>query len=595
MPVKYLNFLILLALYLSACSLRNSLGSNTLGPAEQMDVEVRNSNRVMMDNNLQRSSEALHSFLVGQLQYNQEDFEKAIKNFESASKLTSKPAPILHVRLAELFVRSGQLEKALASATKAKEQNPDDVAVLLLYAGILESLGRSNEAEPIYEKLIAVKPDTIDSYIFLANLYIKRQEYDRGISVLDKLVKSHPNEPLVFTYLSKAYEMKGDLVEAERQVKKAISIEKDLTGVRVELLRILIKQKKMEEAKDLCELILKTDPNHLIARRVLGQLLLGESKFDEALKHLQVLEGIESDANDTRFKIALIEISKQNFREAITALSLVIAKNPDYQEARYYLATAYVAIGQKKEAIEELSNVSKQDKMFIQSRILAAFLLRQDKKFLEAEKVLREALDSNAEELGVASYLVLVLRDLGRFSEALKITEDLISKAPKNEKLLFQSATLLHDLNREPEAIQTMQKILELNPKNSDALNYIAYHLAEEAKDLDKAEIMIKSALEIKPNDGFYLDTLGWVYYRSGRNEEAAEVLLRAISTAGYDVVIVEHLVTVLLKLGNKEKAVEVIKSTLNGEIDDSDIETKSALDRIKKILKELEGDGKVN
>ena len=68
-----------------------------------------------------------------------------------------------------------------------------------------------------------------------------------------------------------------------------------------------------------------------------------------------------------------------------------------------------------------------------------------------------------------------------------------------------------------------MKKAIELNPKNAAALNYLGYTWAEMGVQLDDAEDLIQRALKIQPNDGFYIDSLGWVYYQKGDYPKAVE------------------------------------------------------------------------
>src|SRR5512147_3326686 len=101
-----------------------------------------------------------------------------------------------------------------------------------------------------------------------------------------------------------------------------------------------------------------------------------------------------------------------------------------------------------------------------------------------------------------------------------------------------------------------MQRALARNPDNANALNYIGYTWAERGIRLDEAEKMISRAIELRPEDGFIVDSLGWVYYmrarplvQSGKMDAAQAYLERALSEleradelTGGDPVISEHL-----------------------------------------------------
>ena len=57
---------------------------------------------------------------------------------------------------------------------------------------------------------------------------------------------------------------------------------------------------------------------------------------------------------------------------------------------------------------------------------------------------------------------------------------------------------------------------MELDDENPDALNYLGYMYAEDGIMLDQAQTLIEKALEIDPNNGAYIDSLGWVYFKKG-------------------------------------------------------------------------------
>lgn len=554
----------------------------------QFDVKINNSPRGTIDGEVDRTSRALHHYLMGQLSYGQENYNEAIVNFTKASELIDTPAPILHVKLAELHVRKGELEEALKESRKALEQQPDNSYNLLLLAGILESSNRDVEAEPIYRKLIERNPDMLDAYILLASLYSKTKENDKAIELLQRLHKRIPNETIVSYYLGRAYESDGKLAEAEKYFLAAYQAESQNIKLAIDLLRIQLKRSKYQAAKSLCEKILEKDPENVIARRVMGELLIGENRLDEAVAHLRVLETVEEDASETRFRIALIQIERQNFQEAVRELSLILAKKPEHSQARYYLASVYAGSGRKKEAVEELFKVKPEEKMYVKSRTLAAFILRQDGDLRRAEQAVREALAADSSNKIVFGYLVLILREQKKYSEAANLLEEALEKTPGDEDYLFSYALVMHDLNKEDASLEYMEKVLASNPKHSDALNYIAYSLAEKGQDLPRAKELVTKALEIKPNDGYYLDTLGWVHYQSGDYPQAVEVLAKAVGATSDDMLIMEHFGDALIKVDQHDKAMDVYRSALAGH-DPQDEEKVEIAERIKQKLSELE------
>jgi Flp pilus assembly protein TadD len=111
--------------------------------------------------------------------------------------------------------------------------------------------------------------------------------------------------------------------------------------------------------------------------------------------------------------------------------------------------------------------------------------------------------------------------------------------------------------------IEQMKLAIEINPQNAQALNYLGYSWAEKGSQLDEAETLILRALKVEPNEGAYLDSLGWVYYQKGDYQRASEQLERASELINDDPVVTEHLGDVYDKLGKTEAALARYRDVL--------------------------------
>jgi Flp pilus assembly protein TadD len=100
------------------------------------------------------------------------------------------------------------------------------------------------------------------------------------------------------------------------------------------------------------------------------------------------------------------------------------------------------------------------------------------------------------------------------------------------------------------------RKVLESNPKNPSALNYLGYMLADRNVRLNEALEMIRQAVELDPNNGAYLDSLGWVYFRQGDLEQAENYLRRAIERFSKDPTVHDHLGDVYFRQGRTKEAI---------------------------------------
>ena len=125
-----------------------------------------------------------------------------------------------------------------------------------------------------------------------------------------------------------------------------------------------------------------------------------------------------------------------------------------------------------------------------------------------------------------------------------------------------------------------MQELIKRQPAHGEALNYVGYIWADESINLDKALEYIQRAVKLKPDNGYILDSLGWVYYRLSRLEEAREALERALELSGDDLdpAIFDHLGDVYLELDRKDDAIKMYRKGLDSFEDDKESELKKVL-----------------
>jgi Flp pilus assembly protein TadD len=148
----------------------------------------------------------------------------------------------------------------------------------------------------------------------------------------------------------------------------------------------------------------------------------------------------------------------------------------------------------------------------------------------------------------------------------------MVALQPNNDKFHFTLGAL-YDSNKQKElGMDEMRKAIALNPGNAPALNYLGYTYAEKGDRLDEAEKLIRRALVIEPEDGFYVDSLGWVYYQRGEFQKAVDQLERAVNLTGEDPTITEHLGDAYNKIGKTRDASHEYQDALRRTQDGSQI-----------------------
>ena len=182
----------------------------------------------------------------------------------------------------------------------------------------------------------------------------------------------------------------------------------------------------------------------------------------------------------------------------------------------------------------------------------------------EAIKHLEAAIKEDPDDLDALSAIGGVYRARKEFARASTYYERavaLIKTAERHHWNLFYARGITYErTKRWPQAEADLKKALELIPENMAAnralvLNYLGYSWVDQGLNLDEAFDMLRRAVELKPRDGYIIDSLGWAFYRLGRYEDAVRELERAIDLKPADPVINDHLGDAYWRTGRKLEA----------------------------------------
>ena len=139
---------------------------------------------------------------------------------------------------------------------------------------------------------------------------------------------------------------------------------------------------------------------------------------------------------------------------------------------------------------------------------------------------------------------------------ALSAYEQALLLAPDDAKLHYYVAIAHDRLNQKPEAEKALRQSLILDGGDAYALNYLGYWLLEEGGDPEEALNFIRSAIEKQPQNGYFMDSLGWGYYKLGRLRQALTFMERAVVLRPNDPLITDHLGDVYAAIGRQREAV---------------------------------------
>ena len=209
---------------------------------------------------------------------------------------------------------------------------------------------------------------------------------------------------------------------------------------------------------------------------------------------------------------------------------------------------------------------------------LQARALRLSGKPDQGIAVLEDAVKNHSGEPLAYISLAQIYADADRGAQAVRVLQDAQAKFPTVDAISFELGAVYDKQKKFAEAESAFKDVLARNPENATALNYLGYMLAERGERLDESVGYLKKALTIEPENGSFLDSLGWAYFKADKLDLAEDNLRRAAAQLKTNSVIQEHYGQVLFKLGRYDEAIAAWNRALTGDgdsIDKADIDKK--------------------
>ena len=343
-------------------------------------------------------------------------------------------------------------------------------------------------------------------------------------------------------------------------VAQLFILEKDQSQAITYLSKILL-----EESSD-PELIITTAETYAFAGRVKTAQLLVQ-KLPENYKQINLNSWLEERAK--------VEISKKHsgyfLAQSIISLTLYTLTEETFSSLQhraqlslflahslgFSLPSANLVMLQLSKRKNNFKNsnfyfdsIPEEDLRFQTGMMLYLSQLRQLDKTVMAIDLLQTYLSKNTDNLMLEEMLADFFRINEQCDKAIKKYEN-VSKLKANSGDIFRKLGICYEQTDQTQKAETaFGRALELNPNDSGALNYLGYWWADEGRNLKEAMELITKAVQLYPENGYYADSLGWVYFKIGNTKKAVTWLERAVELAPDDAVIHDHLGDVYWHLG---------------------------------------------
>jgi tetratricopeptide (TPR) repeat protein len=496
---------------------------------------------------VEKKADAQASYMEGLLLEEEGDYEAALAAYSKSLQLDPGGNPQLAVRIAHDYAKRGDVASGidvLKDLAKARPNEP--LAYLNLAYFYLKQLRKPELAVKYAEQAVQVDPKNFVGYQTLFEVYIalnRKKEAESTLLKAQKLESSDPNFWLNLVDLTiQLYSNKQDSFPAQR-----------VTAVEPLL-------KKAAE-------FAATDGN--VYAKIADDYVLIDQVASAIPFYLRTLE-LNKDNADVRYKLAQSFLKTGQRDQAIRSLEEMLKANPLKFEIYEFLARLYEEAGNKARALANYEQALLLAPNQPENYLHTAGVELELKQYERAISTLEEA--RHRFPIPQITYsLAIALSTAKRYTEALPIFEAALQDAESTEEELldgsfyFNYGATAEQAGLVEKAATLLKKSIELDPsKAAQAYNYLGFMWVDRNINLDEAGLMIKKALEIEPENGAYLDSLGWFYFKKNDFNRALSELLHAADLINPpDPVVYEHIGDTYRSLSNGPQALSYWQKAL--------------------------------
>ncbi|MFQ5483188.1 MAG: tetratricopeptide repeat protein [Nitrospinaceae bacterium] len=502
-----------------------------------------------------------YHYLMG-LKFEREgDFDKAADHF--AELAAHEPGnEEFHQHLMALYLRTGQLDAAVALAAESLPKFPENLLIRMIYADILAVRGQYGDVLREYRLVMKNHPEITRARIMIAYSLEALGRNKEAIAAYREVTKIDPHNLLGHFYLGRALAMQGNFEEARKALQRTLQLRPSIVEARKHLARVLVLEKNYAKALEQYQILLKFQPNQELqdyVEKVREWARAGKEAGGEAAIDLPPIEKTPIHA-----LMGAIYYEQGAYLRALDEFRLALAKKEDL-EIRLITAKIFELIGRMDKSIQEIETYRRQNKGPDRVGILLqlARLYGLDSQMEESVKLLRASLKLQPSNDRLFHSLALAQMSLNRFPKAIKSIQKAIALNQKKDTYYFELGALYERMGEYQQSVQAMRQVLSINPNHSNAHNFIGYLFAVQGTNLDEAVNHLQKALSVQPRNGYFLDSLGWIYFKKGNFVEALRQIKRAMIYTSPDPVLYDHLGDVHFSMKNFPEARKAWKTSL--------------------------------
>ncbi len=534
----------------------------------------------------EREVKAMYYYLLGETYFLNGNLSKASSFYENAYNLDS--SPVLGGKILGVKSLVGDEAITVVEAKKLALRYPSNPQLRYIHGMLLYKTENRDKAIKELKKAISLDPRNEVFSISLAGIYEAEKDYDTAKDVMIRIHRINPSVN-VSIYLARLYLISKEPQKAYVVMKKAYELDSfPPEGVLLYAL-ILEANELKKEAVDMFEQLyrMNSQDEKIVAKLVSLYASLGDlSEANDLLDELLSTEEGKGRPSLLLQKVYILWFMERN-EEADDILEKLHETYPEQDRISYILGLSKEKIQDSAAAIKIYSKIpnGSEYKKFAVMRVISILLTGKEykKAILYIDSATRvEDLKDIVDKLEVIK--LSILEETKDYKGAYKYAKKLVKTYPDNMDYLFYLGVYQEKIGDFEGAEGSLKRVIAKDPTYSAAYNHLGYLYAEKGIKLDEAQMLLEQALKLKPDDPYYIDSLGWVYFKKNQFEKALKYLLKSDEIQPDEPEVMEHIAECYLKLNKITEAKTYYKKVM-----ESSKTTEEDKLRVKKILDSLD------
>ena len=492
------------------------------------------------------------NYLAGRHAQAQKDLSAAA-DFLGAALKKAPGAPDLLRRTFILMAVEGRMKEAAELARRLLKEKPNSPVAHLILAVTDIKRGRFAAAQKRLKDLPENGLAKFVGPVLRGWSLVGEKKMDAALKLLTDEPQDKAVKPLLAMHAALINEMLGRHDEAEKHFLAVSQSQNGLSLRVVQLLGSLYERTgQTEKARALYDRYLKEQPGSQLLDVAMARLKAGAKP---PLKVFSVSDG----AAEALFGIAS-SLRQQNARETALVLGrLALYLKPRFPVMQILLGDILEASDRLEPSLELYSAIDRRSAFSWSARLRIASILDRLERTDEAVKHLGRMAADHPEDPGPLISLGDIQRSHDRFAESIDSYDRAFKRIKTLESrhwsLLYARGISLERAKQWSRAEADFLNALDFKPEQPYVLNYLGYSWIEKGTHIDRALEMIRKAANLRPNDGYIIDSLGWGHYKLGNFDNAVRHMERAVELRPQDPIINDHLGDAYWRVGRHREA----------------------------------------